>query len=762
MAQFSMKQRSFLTFLFVLISLCFIAAPNAYAAKVRKISIIGAQRIEQETILAYMNLKPGDTITQQSLNEGLKSLFSTGLFADVTLAEKNGVIEVNVVENPIINQIAFEGNKRIEDEALSAETRLRPRQVFTRTKVQSDVTRLYQVYRRSGRFSATIEPKVIRLDQNRLNLVFEIDEGPITKVSSIHFIGNDRFDDDRLRSEITTKEERWYRFFSSNDRYDPDRLSYDQELLRRFYLSEGYADFRILSSNAELSEDKTNFFLTISLEEGDRYKIGDISIDSHLKHFDANQLKDLIQFNSGDWYNAQALQDTVDKMTERLGDLQYAFVSIQPDAKRNREEKLVNITFRISETPRVFVERINIHGNSRTLDKVIRRELTLVEGDPFNRSKLERSEQKIRNLGFFENMEIKTLPGSAPDKTVIDVSVSEQSTGELSVGAGYSTADGPLADLRITERNFLGKGQEVVLAGTLAGDKSELDFSFTEPYFLNRDLSAGIDLFHITKDLQDESSYDQKRMGGALRVGYPLSEHWRQTLRYRIEQNEITDVQDDASYIIRAQEGERVTSAISQRLTYDIRDSVLFPTRGYNLWFDTEMAGLGGNAKYVSGRVGASWYYPVLDSVVFNLLGETGAITGIMDEDVKVNERFFLGGSTLRGFERAGVGPRDTSTQDSLGGNFFYRGSAEFSFPIGFPEELGVKGHAFSDFGSVWDIDEQMTSNIQDESSLRAAAGLGISWRSPFGPIRVDYALPYMDEDYDEDEAFRFSFGTRF
>ncbi len=758
----SLKNQFYYIFFLGLLGVGLVLSEPALAASVKGVSIVGAQRIEKETILTYMELKPGDTITQDTLNKGLKSLFATGLFADVSLEEKNGTLIVHVIENPLINEIAFEGNKRISDDELLAETRLRPRQVFTRTKVQNDVTRLYQVYRRSGRFSATIDPKVIRLDQNRVNLVFEVDEGPVTKVGSIHFIGNKRFDDDRLRSEITTKEQRWYRFFNSSDRYDPDRLSYDLELLRRFYLSEGYADFRILSSSAELSEDKTSFFLTVSLEEGERYKIDNIAIDSQLRYFDATGLKDTVEFLQGDWYNAQALQDTVDKMTDKLGDMQYAFVQIRPDAQRNREEKTVDITFQISETPRVYVERIDIHGNSRTLDKVIRREMTLVEGDPFNRSKLQRSEQKIRNLGFFENIEVRTLPGSAPDKSVIDIAVSEQSTGELSVGAGYSTADGPLADLRIRERNFLGKGQEVVLAGTLAGDKTEVDLSFTEPYFLNRDLSAGVDLFHITRDLQDESSFDQARSGGSLRIGYPLSEHWRQSLRYRIERNEITDVQNDASYIIRAQEGERTTSAVSQRITYDNRDSVIFPTRGTNLWIDTEMAGLGGDAKYVSGRLGASWYYPVFDSVVFNLLGEGGAIQGIMDEDVKVNERYFLGGATLRGFERAGVGPRDTLTDDSLGGNFFYRGSAEFSFPIGLAEELGVKGHAFTDFGSLFDIDEATTSHIEDQASLRAAAGVGLSWRSPFGPIRVDFATPYLKEDYDSEEVFRFSFGTRF
>jgi outer membrane protein insertion porin family len=410
----------------------------------------------------------------------------------------------------------------------------------------------------------------------------------------------------------------------------------------------------------------------------------------------------------------------------------------------------------------VFVERIDIDGNVRTLDKVIRRQVELVEGDPFNRSKLAKSEQDIKDLGYFDKVDVKTLPGSAPDKTVIDVNVSEQSTGELSVGAGFSTADGPLADFRIRERNLLGKGQDLSLAATIAGKRTEFDLSFTEPYFMDRDISAGVDLFHITRDQQDESSYDQKRTGAGLRMGYPLSENLRQTWRYRVEQNQITNVDEDASRFIKDQEGDRFTSAISQRLAYDDLDSKLFPTDGYSLWLDTEFAGIGGDAKYVSGKVGGAYYYPVAQGWVFNLLGEGGAIDGVFGEDVKINERYFIGSNTFRGFQKSGIGPRDSATDDALGGNYFYRGTAELTFPLGFPEEMGIAGHAFNDIGSLWSIDDADQTGVQDSKSLRAAAGVGASWRSPFGPIRIDLAKPYISEDYDKDELFRFSFGTRF
>jgi len=514
--------------------------------------------------------------------------------------------------------------------------------------------------------------------------------------------------------------------------------------------------------NAELAKDKEDFFLTFTVDEGDRYRIGNLAIDSNLRGYDGSGLKDSVTFLPGQWYNANEVEATVEAMTETLGDNQYAFVDVRPDIQRNGAEDLIDVTFRIAESPRVFVERIDINGNVRTLDKVIRREMLIVEGDPFNKSKLAQSEQRLRNLDFFEVVNVRTTRGSAPDKVVIDVGVAEKSTGELSVGAGFSTNDGPLADLSIRERNLLGKGQDLLFSTTIAGERTQFDASFTEPYFLGRDLSAGADLFLVETDFQDESSFDQRRTGAAARIGYPVSSKTRQSWRYRIEENEITDVDSNASRFIRDQEGKRLTSALSQRLAYDDRDSRLFPTEGLFSWLDTEIAGLGGDAKYVSGKIGSNYYIPVYKrSVVFDILGEVGAIQGYGDEDVQINERFYLGGTTLRGFERSGVGPRDANTEDSLGGNFFYRGSAELKFPIGLPEELGVAGHAFSDFGSLWEIDETGT-DILDENSLRLSAGMGLSWRSPLGPIRVDLATPIVDEDFDEEELFRFSFGTRF
>lgn len=733
----------------------------AYAEKVSRIVINGTERIEPSTVSSYMELKVGDELSGGSTDRVLKSLFATGLFADVKVQNSAGVVTVDVVENPLINQIVFEGNDKIKDEELLAEIQLRPRQVFTRTKVQSDVSRLYQIYRRQGRFSVLIEPKVIKLDQNRVNLVYEIQEGDVTKVEGIRFVGNKSYDDSKLRSQISTKESAWYRFITSDDRYDPDRLAYDQELLRNFYLSQGYADFQILSAAAELAPDKSRFFITFTVEEGQRYKVSGIQIMSDLRDFDAESLRPHLNFKEGDWYNMDKVRESVAKFTEVLGDMQYAFVDVRPDIRTNREDGTLEVVFLISETPRVFVERINVNGNIRTLDKVVRREIDVVEGDPFSRVKVAESEKNIRNLNFFETVEMDVKQGSAPDKTVIDVNVQEKSTGEISVGAGFSSADGPLADLRIVERNLLGKGQQLSFATTIAGEKTEFDVGFTEPYFLNRDLSAGVDAFHVTRDLQDESSYDQRRTGGGLRIGFPLSENWRQTIGYRLEQNEIENVQSDASLFIRRQEGSRTTSAVSQRLTYDTRDSAVFSTNGMIFWLETELAGLGGDAQYVSGKTGASYYYPIADQWVFNVLGEVGAIEGYGDENVVINERYFIGGNTLRGFKKSGIGPRDRVSGDALGGNFFYRSTAELSFPIGLSKELGVKGHAFGDVGSLMNVDETGADLIESDS-IRAAAGVGLSWRSPFGPIRVDFSAPIAKEDFDKKEHFRFDFGTRF
>ncbi|MCB1538974.1 MAG: outer membrane protein assembly factor BamA [Rhodospirillales bacterium] len=734
----------------------------AQEAHVARIQIEGAERIDPQTILSYMTVKPGDTYSQEALSDSAKALYGTGLFADVNIQPRNGVLVVSVVENPLINQIAFEGNEKLKDEELMSEIASRSRNVLARTTVQSDVDRIRELYRRQGRYSVAVEPKVIRLDQNRVNLVFEINEGPVSEIRGIKFVGNQAYSDDALREAVASKESRWYRFLSTSDRYDADRMAYDEELLRRFYLKHGYIDFRVVSAVAELTPDKSAFFLTFTVDEGPRYKIGKVNVDtSGLTGVDPKVLDKDIEIKSGQWYDAQAMDDTISAMTTRLGDMQYAFVGVDPDVARHPENDTVDVTFRVGRTPKVYVERIDIKGNVRTQDKVVRRAFPLAEGDPFNGDKIAKAEQNLKDLDFFDTVKVRPVPGSAPDQTVVDVDVQEKSTGEISLGGGFSTSEGPLADFQIRERNFLGRGQDVALSASVSAKHTEFDTSFTEPYFLDRDLSAGVDAFHTTSNLKSESSFDQVRTGGALRLGYPLSEHLRQTLKYRLENNDIKNVQSDASAYIKQQEGTWLTSAVSQRLTYDTRDSTLWPTKGQVSWLETEGAGLGGDAKFISGKIGAEVFFPVTHSSVLSILGEGGAIHGWSGSGVRINERYFIGGDTLRGFQASGIGPRDLTTGDALGGNLFYRGSVEAAFPIGLPEEMGVQGHAFSDFGSLWSLD-QSGAGIVDSKSVRVSTGVGVSWRSPFGLIRLDFANPVVKENYDKNEKFRFSFGTRF
>jgi outer membrane protein insertion porin family len=724
------------------------------------IRVEGTQRIEPDTVRSYVPIRAGQKITTQALDEALKKLFATGLFADVIVRREGSAIVVRVVENPIVNRIAFEGNKRISDDILENEVKLRPRIVYTRSRVQNDVQRLIDVYRRNGRFAVGVEPKVIQLPQNRVDLIFEISEGPVTEIRRIGFVGNVKYSDSDLRSVVRTKETAWYRFLTADDVYDPDRLSFDRELLRRFYLSKGYADFRVVSAIAELAPNRGGFFITFTIEEGERYRFGKIDVTAKLRDLSSDQLKGLIKVKTGDWYNADVVENVVLNLTGAVGTLGYAFVDIRPRVKRKKKERVIDITFRVREGPRVFVERIDITGNLRTTDSVIRREMVLVEGDAFNASKMRRDRKKIRNLGFFKKVDVKNVVGSRPDKNVLQVKVKERSTGEITFGAGVSTSDGLLANVGIRERNLRGKGQDLLLKTTLAAEASQIDLKFTEPYFLDRKLSGGFDLFRTAKDLQDESSFERNSFGAGLRLGFEYSDIFRQRLRYRITREEVTDVASTASLAIQEQKGAAVKSEISQILTYDSRDDLFLPTKGVVARFNTDLAGLGGVVRYIRTDVKATKYFPITEKLIGSIGGSAGYIIGL-GKKIRIVDRFFLGGSSLRGFSVAGVGPRDEATGDSVGGKFFYRGSAQVIFPIGLPNEFGIKGRMYSDIGSLSNS-ESTLATITDEKSLRASVGLGLSWRSPFGPVLMDFTKALLKKDFDKTEFFRFDFGVMF
>ncbi|HYG88251.1 MAG TPA: outer membrane protein assembly factor BamA [Azospirillum sp.] len=738
-------------------------APMFTGGTIRDIRVEGTQRIEPSTVRSYLTVQPGDTFDPDRIDASLKALFATGLFADVQLKREGDALVVAVQENPIINRIAFEGNRRIETEQLEKEIQLRPRVVYTRTRVQNDVQRILDIYRRQGRFAATVEPKIIKLDQNRVDLVFEISEGVRTGVRAINFVGNEHFSAGTLRENIQTRETAWWRFLTSEDNYDPDRLNYDRELLRRFYLKEGYADFRVVSAVAELTPEKEDFIITFTIEEGDRYKFGKVDIKSNLKTLDPEQVRSVVTTNEGDWYNAQEVENTINRLVSAVGDLQYAFVDVRPQINRNRDSQTIDVTYEISEGPRVFVERIDITGNIRTLDKVVRREMLVAEGDPFNTTKLRRSEQRIKDLDFFERVQVTSQEGSAADRAVVSVDVQEKSTGEIAVGAGYSTTDGPLADFSIRERNLLGRGQDLRFGATVSARRQEYDVSFTEPYFLDRDLSAGFDVFRLTRDYQDESSFDERNNGFALRLGYPLSEKLRQRLYYQLQGTTISNVPTTASPLIQLEEGSRVTSLVGQELTYDARNSRLDPTEGYYVRLQTDVAGLGGSSRFLRTKLGAGYYIPVFgEDWVLSTSAEVGYIAGL-GRRVSLSDRFFIGGDTLRGFRTAGIGPRDRDTHDALGGKEYARGTVEMSFPLGLPEDFGIKGYTFTDVGSLaksgFGGDPRV---VADGHAVRLSVGTGVSWRSPFGPIRLDFAIPILKESFDRKEVFRFSFGTRF
>lgn len=736
------------------------AAGPARAQTITEVVVEGTQRIDPATVRSYLLIRPGDEVDADKLDRSMKALFATGLFADVAIDRQGSRLVAKVVENPIVNRIQFEGNRKLADSVLIPEIQLKPRQVYTRTKVQNDVKRLIDIYRRAGRFAATVEPKVIELPQNRVDIAFEIVEGDVTSVRKIAFVSNQHFSESRLRDVLNTKESRWYRFLSTADTYDPDRISFDRELLRKFYLAQGYADFRVVSAVAELTPDRESFFVTFTLDEGDRYRFGKVDIQSTLRDLKPEQIRGSVSTEEGAWYDADQVDQSVQRMTDRIGALGYAFVDIRPRISRDRERKAIGVVYEVQEGPRVYVDRINISGNTRTLDKVVRREMRLAEGDAFNSAKMRRSRQRLRFLGFFDKADVTNVPGESPDRTVVNVDVQERSTGEISFGFGFSSSDGPLADIRLRERNLLGRGQDLMIGGMVSGKRQEIDFSFEEPYLFDSNVAAGLDLFKVNRNFQREASYDVDSYGGTVRARYEMSENLRHMVRVFARSETIQNVSSNASRFIREQVGTYNTYGPGHDLIYDRRDDRFDPTDGYFIRLSQDLAGFGGDSDWLRNRLSAGAYYPFTEDFIGSLTSESGFIYD-MDEPVRINQRFFVGGDNFRGFRSAGIGPRDLATGDSLGGKRYVVGTASLSFPVGIPREVGMRTFAFSDFGSLWDTDAKGPT-VVDENSIRASIGVGLSWRSPLGPIRLSVATPVVKESYDRDEIFRFSFGSRF
>jgi len=773
---------AFLSGLALLLASSAILAPVAAYAQVQsglvqRILVTGNERIENSTIASYLPIQVGDTVDSARIDLALKTLFRTELFSDVKIDLQDGDLNIRVVENPIINKVVFEGNSSVKDDKIRDELTIRPRGIFTRAKVQGDVQRIIELYRRSGRISATVTPKVVELPQKRVDLIFEINEGPKSGVLDINFLGNEQFSDGDLSDVVVTKESAWYKFLSSNDNYDPDRIEYDKEQLRKHYRNRGFYDFRVVSAVAELSPSRNGFAITYTLEEGVKYKFGKISVETELKKLDGKVLEQLLPIRNGEVYQDEKIEQATDALTFAAGAAGFAFVDVRPRYVPNRETRTVDLVFQVREGPRVYVDRIDIVGNNRTLDSVIRRELNVAEGDAYNRVLVDRSRNQIRALGFFKDVEIEETPGTAPDRTSLRVKVEEQPTGELSFSAGYSSVDQLILDLGVSERNFRGRGQNLRARVSVGSLRQQIDFSFTEPRFLGRDLRGGVDLYTYRYDFSQQTAFDTSSTGMNLRLGFPLTQNASMGLRYVLRSDDV-QVDDSlcnagtVSTTLCAQRGSNITSSLGYTVRLDRRNDPVKATRGFYVELSQDLAGLGGDVNYLRTEANGGWYYGFNKDFVFSATGSTGYINGWGGDNVRINDRFYRGGNNFRGFETAGIGPRDTRAgrSDALGGKFYAIGTAELTVPTFLPEQYGIKAAVFTDVGTLGlldDADRQSSlgvidPDIRDEMALRAAAGLSVFWRSPMGPIRFDFSQVLAKEDYDKTETFRFSTSTRF
>jgi len=746
--------------------------PDVFSSgTIERISVTGNERIEGETIVSYLVVHVGDLFDPQTVDASLKALFNTGLFANVTMERNNNTLIIRVLENPIINRILFEGNSRLKEDDFAEEVELRPRMIYTRAKVRSDVQRIIELYRRSGRFAAIVEPKVIQLDQNRVDLVFEISEGPKSRISKINFIGNAHFSDRKLRGEIATNEARWWNIFAKNDTYDPDRMAFDREEVRSFYLDNGYADVRITSAVAELTPDQKDFLVTYVIDEGDIYTFGEITVISEIKALPSGFLQGFVKPRQGHTYNASQVEDSIEALTTAAGILGFAFVDIRPEVTRDRETRTLTIVFRVLEAPRTYVERIDIHGNVRTLDKVIRREFRLAEGDAFNSIRVERSEQRLKILGFFRDATVEQIPGSAPDKVILDVTVEEQATGEFSLGFGFSSFDGFIFDTSISERNLLGKGQELTLSFLLSGRRQNITLAFTQPYFLGRNMAAGFNIFRSNFENR-EAGFEQKSTGASFLVRFPIAEYIQLAPRYTIRQDVIRVPPSlPVSPFLAESLGSNTTSAVGFTLSYVNVDDVRFPSRGQRVLFSVDFAGLGGNIRYIRTTIEADYYKPITGKWIGHLGLEAGYINGL-NQRVRINDRFFLGNPRFRGFDVAGVGPYDPLGNQFLGGNIYYVGTAGVLIPLGdFADELGFQLSAYVDVGTLYNAELPVvdqngnpidTSFVIDSNALRMSIGIGLTWESPFGPVRLDVAKAIVKQPFDRTQTIQFNVGTRF
>ncbi len=734
------------------------APAPAVAQVIKSLRVEGSQRIEPETVLSYVKLRAGQAYTNESLDQALRDLAASDLFADYSISgASTGDIVIRIRENPIINRVIFEGNKNLKEDKIKKEVKLAPRQIFTRTAVRADVARIIELYRRQGRFAASVDPKMVNLDQNRVDVVFEVTEGAKSKVRQINIIGNQVFSDDKLREQMATKQARIFRLLSSNTTYDQDRLAYDQQKLRQFYLTSGYADFRVTSAVAELTPDKRDFIITYVVEEGKRYKFGDVTVDSDIRDFDNKKLAASLKIKKDDWYNAKTVEDSIEQINQTTGLFGYAFTDVSPEYQRDPETLTMGLNFHIAQAQRTYVDRVEITGNTQTQDKVIRREIRLAEGDAFNSFQVKRSQDRINSLGYFQDkFEIKQTPGSAPDRVVLGANVEEKATGSLQLSVGYSSLEQFIIQANITQSNFRGKGQELRAGVNYSYYSKSIELGFTDPYVFNKNVAVGVDVFRrdynsfkLNANGDRNTTYAQVSTGFQVRAGVPLTEFWSLSGRYQLSNDAVTldkntyysdtnlDGTPDTCDPLKAGRylcdslGTRLTSSVGYSLIYDSLNSRLRPTAGTHFSFSQDFAGLGGSVRYIRSRADASKYYGLGKGFVLSFAGEGGYIKSLEAsrgpgvDKVRITDRFYLGEPQFRGFNIRGVGPRVIRQQytldannkqilvtdknqisdDALGGRAYYLGKVELELPLGSgARELGLRPSIYAQFGSLFGV----------------------------------------------------------
>ncbi len=734
---------------------------------ISRIDVTGNNRIDENTILNYAKLSVGSAYNQAEVDEALRDLYETELFSDVQINYDNSRLVITVQENFLINQVAFEGNKAINDDSLRDLVSLNARSTFSKNKLEEDISTIISSYRSAGRYSVIVEPKIIKLDFNRIDLVYEINEGSITKITDINFIGNKSYSDRVLRSVISTSRSSWIdKIWGTGRSYDNAIMEYDKELLSQFYRDNGYINFNVTNAIGELNNSSGNFVITFTVDEGDRYQFGDVSISNQLDDAYTSSVASLITTNVNNYYDESEINLNKTNLVDFMKANGNPFATVDVIEEINDNTKTVNLTYILENGPPLYVERIEISGNQRTYDYVIRRELKISEGDALNQTYLNESMRNLRGLNFFSDVKLNTVNGSAPDKKVIQIAVSEKPTGSLMFGAGYSSVAGFVGSVYIKEDNLLGKGQRIATQFSLGGDQSLVNIQFTEPSFLSSDVSAGIDIFGNETDLTEESGYKNKEIGAGLRFGFPLSEDLHLVTKYKYTNNEVYDVPANSSAALTQLEGTRNISEFGYSLRYNTLDNMISPTNGTLIDFSQDLAGLGGDVKYLRTEVSGNYYKDFTNSLVGSISMNMGHIFGLDDQDVLISDAFRNPGTILKGFAPSGISPRftenESSDEESVGGNTYISTSAELTFPFGsLTNEYGVKGGIHLNAGSLFDSDLD-PSDINDSNSFRTSIGASIFWDSPVGPLRFDITEAIDKETFDKTEFFQFSGGTNF